>query len=665
MDSFYLVFGTIIPSLISLIAIPLLPEKNKSTGAFILVFLIALISSIPAIQVLCFHRIVEAELFFNYPIGTVVMRIDPLSAWFMLIINLTCLFGSFYGIGYMSSYKGQKNNLTLHWIMYVILHTALLWVCMVQNGLAFLVVWEIMSISCLLLVIFEHQKSETLRAGLIYLVQMHMGVALMSVGFIWVYIAEGSFDFAAIGAYFSHNSPIWLFLIFFVGFGFKAGFLPLHTWLPHAHPASPSHVSGTMSGVIVKMGIYGILRIITYLDSEWLRIGIAILILSLLTSFYGILNAAVHRDYKKMLAFCTIENIGIIGMGIGLGLIGKGTGNDYLFYLGFSAALLHTLNHSLYKALLFFTAGNIYQQTHTRNMEHLGGLIKVMPVTAIAFLCGSLAIGGLPPFNGFVSEFLIYTGLLDGLKSQNVELNVLMILSIAVLAIVGGVSMLTFTKSFGTIFLGSPRMKFEHPPKEVSVIMQIPLWIMIGIMLLIGIFPNYILTVIQPVVQVFNPAYLPSPALAVLDPTLTMVGRISFLLIAMVALLYFIRSRRTKASEATYGPTWGCAYIVPNPRMQYTGKSFTKTLAKMFSVFTAEKKEYRELQDTDVFPTETRYISHYNEFFETRIIDPLDKRLLRLMNYFSFIHNGRTQMYILYGLLFILVFIAATFLNLI
>ncbi|EOR95919.1 Hydrogenase-4 component B [Arcticibacter svalbardensis MN12-7] len=537
---------------------------------------------------------------------------------------------------------------------------------MVQNGLAFLLVWEIMSISCLLLIIFEHQKSETLRAGLIYLVQMHMGVALLSVGFIWVYIAEGSFDFAAIGTYFSHNSPIILFLIFFIGFGFKAGFLPLHTWLPHAHPASPSHISGIMSGVIVKMGIYGILRIITYLDSEWLRIGIAMLILSLLTSFYGILNAAVHRDYKKMLAFCTIENIGIIGMGIGLGLIGKGTGNDYLFYLGFSAALLHTLNHSLYKALLFFTAGNIYQQTHTRNMEQLGGLIKVMPVTAIAFLCGSLAIGGLPPFNGFISEFLIYTGLLDGMKSPNVELNVLMILSIAVLAIVGGISMLTFTKSFGTIFLGSPRKSFDHPPKEVSVIMQIPIGIMIGIMLLIGIFPNYLLLIIQPVVQVFNSAYLPSPALAVLDPTLMMVGRISFLLIVLVALLYFIRSRRTKATEVIYGPTWGCAYIVPNPRMQYTGKSFTKTLAKMFSVFTDEKKEYRELQDTDVFPTtETHYISHYNEFFETRIIDPLDKRLLRLMNYFSFIHNGRTQMYILYGLLFILVFIAATFLNLI
>lgn len=665
MGPFYFIIGSLLPAVISLVAIPLLPEKQKSIGAFLLVSLTVILTSIPAIQVLCFNSQFEYEFFLSYPFGQVLMSIDPLSAWFMLIINLTCLNGALYGIGYMKTYRNQKSNITFHWILYVIMHAALLWVCMVQNGLAFLMVWELMSISSLLLVIFEHEKPDTIKAGMNYLIQMHLAVALLTIGFIWVYLAEGSFNFSAIGAFFSHNNPIWLFLIFFTGFGFKAGFIPLHTWLPHAHPASPSHISGIMSAVIVKMGIYGILRVITYLDSQWLQIGVAVLILSLGTSFYGILNASVHRDYKKMLAFCTVENMGIIGIGIGIGLIGKGTGNNFISFIGFSAALFHTLNHSLYKALLFFTAGNIYQQTHTRNMEHLGGLIKVMPVTAFAFLCGSLAIGGLPPLNGFISEFLIYTGLMEGIKAPNIELNLLMIISIAVLAIVGGISMLTFTKSFGTIFLGSPRLSLDHHPKEVSIIMQIPLWIIIALMLLIGLFPNFILILIQPVAQVFNPDYLPAATLSVLNPTLVMTGRVSLLLIALVVFIYFIRSRSIKNKVVVYGPTWVCGYIAPNTRMQYTGKSFTKMLAKMFSFFTAEKKEYREIKTTDIFPTETRYRSHYSEFFETRIIDPLDKRLLRFMNYFSFIHNGQTQMYVLYGLLFILVFIAATFLNLV
>ena len=220
------------------------------------------------------------------------------------------------------------------------------------------------------------------------------------------------------------------------------------------------------------MGIYGIFRVLTYLQTDLLRIGEVIFILSVLTAFYGILNASVHRDFKRMLAFCTIENIGIIGIGIGLGMIGKGTGNHFITFIGFAGALLHVLNHSLYKSLLFFSTGNIYQQTHTRNMEHLGGLIKKMPATAFLFLAGALAISGLPPFNGFVSEFLIYSGLIEGIKSDNIQFSSLMILCVSGLALVGSISILTFTKSFGIIFLGSPRTEIVHEPKEVSFIMR-------------------------------------------------------------------------------------------------------------------------------------------------------------------------------------------------
>ncbi|HPR86276.1 MAG TPA: proton-conducting transporter membrane subunit, partial [Prolixibacteraceae bacterium] len=229
-------------------------------------------------------------------------------------------------------------------------HLSMVWVCLLQNAFAFLVAWEIMSLSSMMLVIFDGHKGKTIKAGLNYLVQMHISVVFLTIGFIWVYMETGSFSFDALSAFFSSRPNIWLFLIFFVGFGLKAGFIPLHSWLPHAHPAAPSHVSGVMSGVIVKLGIYGIFRIISFMKADYLLIGEIVISISILTGLYGILNAAVHRDFKRMLAYCTIENIGIIGIGIGLGLMGIGNNSQVLYFLGFGGALLHVLNHSLFKS---------------------------------------------------------------------------------------------------------------------------------------------------------------------------------------------------------------------------------------------------------------------------------------------------------------------------
>ena len=645
-----------------IIAIPLLPHSIRAKINFFFVCLVAAVTSIPAVNALAGNE-VEVMISNSLVFGDISFHIDTLSAWFILIINFTCINGSLYGIGYMKPYQSQKSNTALHWILFLVFQSSMLWVCMLRNSLAFLVAWEIMSISSLLLVMFEHSRSDTIKAGVNYLVQMHIGVAMLVIGFIWVYFSEGSFDFSAIGMFFNQHKPFWLFFIFFIGFGIKAGFVPLHTWLPHAHPAAPSHVSGIMSGVIVKLGIYGILRMITYLHSGFLQIGEVILFLSLFTAFFGILNAAVHRDFKRMLAFCTIENIGIIGMGIGIGLIGKATGNSFMFFIGFAAALLHTLNHSLYKSLLFFTAGNIYQQTHTRNMERLGGLNKSMPVTGFVFLCGALAIGAMPPFNGFVSEFLIYSGLVNGIQSGNIQFNLLMIVSIATLAITGGISMLTFTKSYGTIFLGSPRHSLAHEPKEVSMIMRIPLFIILVLMLLIGIFPNVILTIVVPVIKTFDPAYTPSASVNIASPALKMTGRVSLLLIVLITLIYFVRTYIANKKSRAFLSTWGCGYVAPNTRMQYTGKSFAKTFAKLFSFFTAEKKKYKEIDANTIFPSIRSYQSRYSDFFEIRIIDKLNNRLIGFLNYFTFIQSGQTQSYVLYGLLFIIVLIAATFFN--
>lgn len=664
MSNFQLIFSSLVLCGVGIVLIPFLSSAKKSVAGFVLVLINALSTSFPAVNALAGNP-VEIHLagasFFN----DVPLRIDGLAAWFMLIINLTCTNGALYGIGYMKPYENQKANFSLHWILFLLFQTSMLWVCMLQHGLAFLIAWEIMSVSSLLLVLFEHERHDTIKAGLNYLVQMHIAVVFLSIAFIWVYVSEGSFDFNSIASFFHHQQTGWLFLLFFIGFGIKAGFIPLHTWLPHAHPAAPSHISGVMSGVIVKLGIYGILRIVMYLSSDLLIIGVVILIVSVFTAFYGILNAAVHRDFKRMLAFCTIENIGIAGIGIGLGMAGKGIGNNFILLIGFSGALLHTLNHSLYKSLLFFTAGNVYQQTHTRNMEQLGGLIKKMPGTSFFFLAGALAICGLPPLNGFVSEFLIYSALIEGIGVNNVQFSSLMILCISVLAIAGSISLLTFAKSFGTIFLGSPRTDLHHQPKEVSGIMRLPMYIILSIMLLIAIFPAIIFVPVTSIVTVFDPSVVHGDLISAPLETLTTVGRVSLLMTGLVFAVFFLRKSIAVRKPLAYFPTWGCGYVAPNARMQYTGKSFSKTLAKLFSFITAEKKEYDELEAHAIFPETRAYRSNYMEFFETRIIDKVNNYIIGFFNFFTFIHNGKIQLYVLYGFFFIVALIAATFFNLI
>jgi len=357
------------------------------------------------------------------------------------------------------------------------------------------------------------------------------------------------------------------------------------------------------------MGIYGIFRIVFYLKHDFILLGEIVLTLSVLTGLYGILNAAVHRDFKKMLAYCTIENIGIIGTGIGIGLIGMGSGNNLIVVFGFGGALLHTLNHSLFKSLLFFSAGSIYQQTHTRDMEKLGGLLKNMPKTGFLYLLGALAIGGLPPFNGFVSEFLLYIGYLEGIKTLDVANGTLMMFSLASLAIIGGISMLAFSKTFGAIFLGSARTPLHDEPYEVARVMLFPQYMILVVMLSIGLFPQFYFSVVLKTIALFLPAISVltvssvNPAIDVIS----VIGRYSLLFIGLILLMYLIRQYITSRREKVFNPTWGCAYVAPNTRMQYTGKSFSKTLGKLFNFVIIEEKRYNERPVSETFPQTTKH----------------------------------------------------------
>lgn len=666
MGDFWLILSSAIVAGTGILSIPLLPSKIKAFSNFIFVLLVAITTSIPATNALLGNPM-EITLPGSAFFGDIPLRIDALSAWFILIINLTCVNGAFYGIGYMKPYKERKANLSLHWTLFLVFQTSMLWVCMLQHSLAFLIAWEIMSLSSLFLVIFEHEKKETLKAGINYMVQMHLGVAFLTVAFIWVYFTQGSFDFLAISDYFGTNFNGWLFLLFFIGFGIKAGFVPLHSWLPHAHPAAPSHISGVMSGVIVKLGIYGIIRVALMLQSQLLLIGELLLIISIITGVFGILNASVHRDFKKMLAYCTIENIGIIGAGIGLFLIGAGFNNTMLMVIGLSGALLHTLNHSLFKSLLFFSIGSVYQQTHTRDMEKLGGLIHQMPQTASLFLIGSLAIGGFPPLNGFISEFLIYNGFLNGINTIGLTHSTLMILSLASLAFIGGLSLLTFTKTFGTVFLGNPRQQLHNPPSEVSLWMRAPQYFIVGIMLSIGLFPQFYFSVTFQLIR----SVLPSSDLINIEafaPMITLmgnVGRYSILFLALLIGTYLLRNYFVGLQPSQKNATWGCGYVAPNVHMQYTGKSFSKSLSKLLGFIVKEKKKYTEIEAGEIFPQTRKHSSHYVDLFENTIFKNATEQLLHILNYFQFIQNGRIQMYVMYGLFFILLVFFATIFNLI
>ena len=458
--------------------IPFIKGNAKGILAFTAILLNTLASSWFAVQCLWGENF---EFIFkgSYITGIIPVRIDALAAWFLIIINFVFLTGSFYGLFYMKVYSNQKNNIKLHAVALIWLHAALTGICVIQNSIVFLIAWEVMAFSTTLLVIFEHEKTATIKAGINYLIQSHVSIIFLMLGFIWVAFKQGSYDFNAITVYTTQHPEITIlmFLCFFAAFAIKAGFVPFHTWLPYAHPAAPAYFSGIMSGVMIKIGIYGILRMLLIIKPDYTTIGYIILIISVISGLYGVMLAIIQHNLKKLLAYHSIENIGIIGIGIGIGCIGMGSANQLLAGLGFAAALLHTLNHALFKSLLFYTAGNIYQATHTLNIEQLGGLIKKMPQTAVLFLIAAIAICGIPPFNGFVSEFLIYSGLYHWLQLASLFSSIAIGFTILGMVMIGGLAMLCFTKAFGVVFLGNPRMEFHQVIKDPPFLQLLPLYI--------------------------------------------------------------------------------------------------------------------------------------------------------------------------------------------
>ncbi len=395
----------------------------------------SLASLVPTFRALLSGDSESLRLAWDAPHGSFSVEIDSLSAFFLLPVLVLSSLAAIYGGDYLLAYR-HKKNLGIFWFFFNLFVASLVLAIVARTVFLFLVAWEIMSLAAFFLITFEHEKAEVRRAGWIYLVAAHIGVAFLFLSFLLLVRNSGSLEFESFGTMPSLSAGLagLIFLLALIGFGTKAGFVPLHIWLPEAHPVAPAHVSALMSGVMIKMGFYGILRILTFLGQPAPWWGPTLAGIGLLTAIVGISLALQQSDIKRVLAYSSIENVGLIGLALGTGLWGAANHLPLVATLGMTAGLLHIWNHALMKGLMFFTAGSVFHGTGTKDMEKLGGLMKRMPWTAGAMMVGAVAIAALPPLNGFVGKWLMYLGLMNCGLSVNDSRSLPALLAVGLLA---------------------------------------------------------------------------------------------------------------------------------------------------------------------------------------------------------------------------------------
>ncbi len=588
--------------------------------------------------------------------------IDQLSAFFVLVVNITVITGMIYGGIYLKDAHLRKPVMLICWHYFnlLLLHASMLAVCMLRETFPFLVMWEMMTLSSFFLVIFESEERTHLKTGINYLVQMHLGMFFILTGFA---LSSGNAGFDGLTAYFSGHHAFPAFILFFLGYGIKAGFFPLHTWLPDAHPAAPSHVSGIMSGVMIKMGIYGLLRVLLSMRQGLFEAGLFLLVLSLVSAVYGVLQAIVQHDLKKLLAYHSIENIGIIGMGLGLGCMGLSLHQSLMAILGFGGALLHVLNHSLFKSLLFYGSGVVYQAMHTRNINTMGGLIRPLPVTAGFFLLASVAICGLPPLNGFISEFLLYYGMFGSLHGVGFYMTIILLLGIIGLALTGGLALFCFAKAFSIVFLGESRNASRIEKGKECSWLWLP-YLVPGLLIVgIGLFPFYLTRPVFNLVTQAFPDQVPSVLMTPLDTQMTTISRVVLIITALAGMFLLLRFLYLRKKPAVSGPTWACGYTAGSPAMQYTATSFSDNVAGLAGAVVNVRKESEAIGELDIFPKPVNFVSHSRELLEIWLIDKPLLMMRNLMRRIAFLQTGQIQHYILYPFIFILLIFLLTLLN--
>jgi formate hydrogenlyase subunit 3/multisubunit Na+/H+ antiporter MnhD subunit len=510
------------------------------------------------------------------PGGNFLLEIDPLSAVFILPTGILGTVAAIYGKSYLGSPRAKKNA---SWFFLDLLIASMLLVATARNALLFLIAWEVMALTSYFLVTLDRERKEAQAAGWVYLVSTHLATAFLLVLFACLSGRAGSPDFDAWTL--PPRGADWLFIFAVIGFGVKAGIIPLHFWLPEAHSAAPSHISPFMSGAMIKMGIYGLLRILPFLGPPPPWWGWLLIFLGLLTGAIGVIYAIAQHDLKRLLAYSSIENMGIIVTGVGLGVLGVSLDQPAVAAIGFAGALLHVWNHSLMKGLLFLGAGSLYHATGTLRIDKLGGLIKKMPWTGAAFAVGAAAIAGLPPFNGFSGEFLIYLASFHGLTET--KLLILPYIGILTgLALIGGLAAAAFVKAFGLTFLGEPRSTEPAKARESDKTTRGCLAFLAMACAVSGLAAPFLLEYgLHPVLKTLaGPLDLPLRQAA---DSLARVSLASLGFLIAAALAAAARSRLLSRRRVEKVPTWDCGYARPTPRMQYTGSSFVQPLTDYFS----------------------------------------------------------------------------------
>ena len=583
---------------------------------------------------------------FSY-LGTLSLafKIDALSAFFLVAIFAVCLLAAIYSFHYMDK-PSEALRTAANYLFFSLLAVSMALVVVADNMITFMLCWELMSLSSFFLVIYNYEVSANRKAGYLYFVFSQVGALFILAAFALIYSNSGGFGFAA-AADLPDGVKMAVFILAFIGFGSKAGVFPFHVWLPHAHPAAPSHISAVMSGVMIKTGIYGILRMYDMLNWHTPLFGYLVLVAGIVSGILGVVYALGQHDIKRLLAYHSVENIGIILIGIGIGMIGVAAGKPFMAVLGFAGGLLHVLNHAIFKSLLFMGAGMVLHKTGTGTIDLLGGLIKRMKITGTTFLIGSLAISGLPPFNGFVSEFLIYMGGFRGVALGRVDFAA-GLLAIISLAIIGGLALACFTKVVGVVFQGEPRSEQAQNVDEKGTLMLIPMLVLAAACVIIGIFPGTFMIMAVKGVSALKLGYGQLP----LEPFISLAANITrgaALFFATFLVILALRTFLYRGKKVGRSGTWGCGFTQPTVKMQYTGSSYAASILEFFRPVAPLEETHPAIKGR--FPAKTYYHSHVHDAAELQLERLIVRPVLWLFDRLRWLQHGDIHLYIGYILL--------------
>jgi len=564
-----------------------------------------------------------SPLFFGT--ASIEIFIDPLARWFMGIIGLVGIPIAIFSHGYLLHLKHRIESIGYIWAAMALLSASMAGVVLAANAVAFMVSWEIMAAASFLLVATDHDKKLIRSAAFIYLGATRTGTAFLMAGFLWAYHLTGSWSF--VDWHISGSQALAPALLILVGLATKAGSWPFHLWLPIAHPAAPAPVSAIMSGLMIKTAIYAMVRFYIvgcHIDSP--AIGPILLILGAISAFWGVIFALLQHDLKRLLGYHSVENIGIILMGLGMSLVGTAIHSPWIAQLGLAAALFHTLNHAVFKSLLFLGTGAVDVQTNLRDIEKLGGLIHRMPLTAGMFILGSAAICALPPLNGFASEWLLYKSFFslaqNGLSG---EMRMGGLLLMAWLALVGALAIACFVKAVGTVFLGSPRSNRAKNADEVGFSMRAGQIILAMLCIVLGLTAGPVLSLLSNIPAAGGEASQLGNAWSLPIVLLTLVIGLT---LSLIAGLMWLHSKRYPSKRFI---TWDCGFGQLGSRTQYTATSFAQPISRMFGALYGYETKISVIgQNRRHFPEAVEVLTEHEPYLETRIYRPFLKHIQHL-----------------------------------